>query len=71
MDMDDEVERSVDRDQGNPAFKAPMQLLRPSPCHQFLELVEETMDALRSVDSEISVVTGGVSLRALLHETSS
>ena len=44
-------------DQGNPLFRAPMQLLRPSPDHSSLEAVPETIAALSMVSSPVTVVT--------------
>lgn len=40
---------------------------RPSPCHTFLEPVEETLEVLRRIDSPISVVSGVGPQRYVLH----
>jgi len=42
----------------NPLFVAPMQLCRPSICHTYLEVVPETLRALRAVTAGVAVVAG-------------
>ena len=43
----------LEGDEQNPAFQAPMQLLRPSACHTFLEPVPDTITALRQIEDPL------------------
>ena len=49
-------------DATNPLFAGPMQLLMPEPGHNFLVPVPETMEALKSVNCPINIITGAPAL---------